>query len=132
MWKQHSTGSDIAAVLGVTRNAVMGQLRRMKLLGFRRKAQAEANKTRPKLRVVKVKKEVITAPVLNPEDYKCTILQVNDNKCRWPRDDGWSCGMPTEEGTPYCTPHCRVAYMPSKPRSSGGFHWRAKKSAKVA
>lgn len=41
LWKTNHTGAEIARLLGKTRNAVMGKLKRIKLLGTRKTTMSE-------------------------------------------------------------------------------------------
>lgn len=51
-----------------------------------------------------------------------TVLDLNDSRCRWPRDVpsgvfSWTfCGARPEAGTPYCSFHARIAYQAPQPR----------------
>ncbi|WP_454629620.1 GcrA family cell cycle regulator [Bradyrhizobium cenepequi] len=50
-----------------------------------------------------------------------SLLDLRDRDCKWPVGDPASpdfffCGGPTSEGSPYCAPHCRVAYTDAAQR----------------
>ena len=52
-----------------------------------------------------------------------TVLTITERMCKWPigdpgADDFRFCARRTEEEEPYCTAHSRVAYQPSRRRSS--------------
>jgi GcrA cell cycle regulator len=56
-----------------------------------------------------------------PLGQRCTLLELNENKCRWPiGDPGTSefffCGGAPVDGAPYCGYHARVAYQPPAAR----------------
>jgi GcrA cell cycle regulator len=57
-----------------------------------------------------------------PLKQRCTLVELNDHRCRWPVGDVGSpgfffCGGETIEGQPYCGEHCRRAFDPrSVPR----------------
>ncbi|MBV9260712.1 MAG: GcrA cell cycle regulator, partial [Pseudolabrys sp.] len=56
-----------------------------------------------------------------PIEQRKTLLQLNDATCRWPVGDPGStdfffCGGTSNEGSPYCTYHSRVAYQPASER----------------
>ena len=123
---------DIAADLGVSRNAVIGKLSRLNLTrenssDARRPAQkntakADRLKTTPKLQY-----ELLQAlygeaqPVAEDEpirnDARCSLLELSEEKCRWPIStpgalDFCFCGSMPVEGLPYCAGHTRLAYRP--------------------
>jgi hypothetical protein len=50
-----------------------------------------------------------------PEDQRLSLLQLNENTCKWPigdplTPDFYFCGQHSEEGKPYCDFHSRRAY----------------------
>jgi GcrA cell cycle regulator len=56
-----------------------------------------------------------------PLGQRCTLLQLNDDKCHWPigdpgQPDFYFCGGKTATSTPYCGYHGRVAYQPPAAR----------------
>jgi GcrA cell cycle regulator len=56
-----------------------------------------------------------------PLGQRCTLLELNDEKCHWPigdpgQPDFFFCGGKTNAGTPYCGYHGRVAYQPPAAR----------------
>ena len=56
-----------------------------------------------------------------PIGQRCSLLELNESKCRWPIGDPGSvefffCGGPPVEGLPYCNYHSRVAYQPATAR----------------
>ena len=59
-----------------------------------------------------------------PLEQRKTLLQLNEDTCRWPIGDPGSgdfffCGGEIANELPYCTYHCRVAYQPaSRPARS--------------
>ncbi len=53
-----------------------------------------------------------------PVGQRCTLLELNDHKCRWPigepaAADFFFCGGKPMAGTPYCGYHTRLAYQPA-------------------
>jgi GcrA cell cycle regulator len=56
-----------------------------------------------------------------PIEQRKTLLQLSDATCRWPVGDPGStdfffCGGNSNEGSPYCSYHSRVAYQPASDR----------------
>jgi|AACY02.16.fsa_nt_gi Uncharacterized protein conserved in bacteria len=87
LWKQGKSAREIAEIMGggLTRNAVIGKANR---IGLRAAA------ARPK-------------QAQDPEN--------TGQGCQWPighpgAQDFHFCGAPREQGRPYCSPHCAVAY----------------------
>lgn len=46
-----------------------------------------------------------------------TLLELDDNKCRWPFGDGpfTFCGCAVRDESPYCDTHHAIAYVPPRP-----------------
>ena len=56
-----------------------------------------------------------------PIGQRCSILDLNNNKCRWPIGDPslpdfFFCGGNTVGNMPYCAHHGRIAYQPAADR----------------
>jgi GcrA cell cycle regulator len=56
-----------------------------------------------------------------PIGQRCSILDLNNHKCRWPIGDPslpdfFFCGGKTVGGMPYCGYHSRIAYQPAADR----------------
>jgi GcrA cell cycle regulator len=122
---------QIAAAIGVSRNAVIGKLTRLNLTREkkvkappRKAAAAAAARGRggpvPRFRAQLLK--VLTsepepaatdAPIHN--GHCCSLFELSKEKCRWPistpgADDFCFCGNPPVKGLPYCPGHTRLAY----------------------
>lgn len=164
LWMEGLSASQIAGVLGegVTRNAVIGKVHRLKLSGrakpassaprvrtaprpaARRVASPSAGrsmsggsslggmmKSRPMsggggihgATALKISEEFETeayiAPqaqeLFIPEDQRLTLLQLNEQTCKWPIGDPllpdfYFCGQHSGDGRPYCEFHARRAY----------------------
>jgi GcrA cell cycle regulator len=57
------------------------------------------------------------------EGRGCTLLELNQGRCRWPIStpgaaDFCFCGNAPVEGLPYCPGHARIAYRPAGRRSA--------------
>ena len=94
MWDTGLSASEIGRRLGITKNAVVGKVRRLDLP--MRRAPAP----------VKIEVNVVT------------LDRLGTNMCSWPVGDPGSedfrfCGEPAVPGKPYCQPHCKIAYVAS-------------------
>jgi GcrA cell cycle regulator len=103
------SASQIAAQLGVTRNAVMGKLGRLgvaKTMG-RPGLKRERVHFRP---YVTIPTAVTVALAELPRVYGAvTLAELNNKNCHWPLEPGF-CGAEAIDGKPYCGHHSRVAY----------------------
>jgi GcrA cell cycle regulator len=142
LWNEGLSASQIAAELGgITRNAVIGKVHRLGLSGRAkspasvapraRKPRASAallRVARPTLRgntalarlpayEVDYEPEPENTAAIVPIGQRCTLLELNESKCRWPigdpgAPDFFFCGGKAVENLPYCAHHSRIAYQP--------------------
>jgi GcrA cell cycle regulator len=133
---------EIAADIGVSRNAVIGKLSRLNLTRGRTvddrqvcdkgHAAPRARKAVPRLQyemLATIYGETDAAATSGPIDAgnRCSLLELSDNRCRWPistpgAEDFCFCGNTAPEGQPYCSGHSRLAYKPSpRPRLARGY-----------
>jgi GcrA cell cycle regulator len=131
------TCSQIAAQIGVTRNAVIGKIHRLGLSPGRpagaavRACPPRARQPRPAsqqrrlLRLMWSEGAPVAdaAPALTAVDsaQPCSLLDLDRGKCRWPLNgpacDGGTgdfvfCGNAAVDGFSYCAGHARMAYRP--------------------
>jgi GcrA cell cycle regulator len=125
------TCSQIAAEIGVTRNAVIGKISRLGLaLGRRRGAipgMMRARRTRTPSspsRMVRILRAVAEAPAQSftaieappvESTRRCSLLDLAGGGCRWPLGDPRTadfgfCGNDAIAGFSYCAGHLRMAY----------------------
>ena len=123
---------EIAADIGVSRNAVIGKLSRLNLTRGRSSderrldrslAQARAPRAVPRLQyemLATIYGESDTREFTGPIDdgNRCSLLELSENRCRWPistpgEDDFCFCGNSAPDGQSYCAGHSRLAYRPN-------------------
>jgi GcrA cell cycle regulator len=124
---------QIAAEIGVSRNAVIGKLSR---LGLSRDkpggGEARAKKPRERrgrpvprlqyemLRQVYDEAAFADAPVVS--EHRCSLFELSKERCRWPVNaeaEAFSfCGNTPLAGMPYCSGHTRLAYRSLARRAS--------------
>ncbi|APZ53310.1 GcrA family cell cycle regulator [Salipiger abyssi] len=52
---------------------------------------------------------------------KLTLMELTERTCKWPvgdpaTEDFWFCGLPVQQGKPYCDAHVGVAFQPMSSR----------------
>lgn len=126
---------QIAADIGVSRNAVIGKLSRLNLtrgrvVGERRDSQQASRKGAPTSRrqngsprlQYQILKAVFAAaaPAIEAEPindgHRCSLFELSERRCRWPintpgHEDFCFCGNQPVDGMPYCAGHSRLAYQ---------------------
>lgn len=123
---------EIAADIGVSRNAVIGKLSRLNLTRGRttdeRKLERSLAPPRGSRAVPRLQYEmlaniygetdarVVTGPI--DEANRCSLLELSENRCRWPistpgEEDFCFCGNSAPDGQTYCAGHNRLAYRPN-------------------
>jgi GcrA cell cycle regulator len=123
---------EIAADIGVSRNAVIGKLSRLNLTRGRSSderrldrgfAQGRAPRAVPRLQYEMLATiygegdaPVVTGPI--DDGNRCSLLELSENRCRWPistpgEDDFCFCGNSAPDGQSYCAGHSRLAYRPN-------------------
>lgn len=121
--------SQIAAEIGITRNAVIGKIHRLGLAPGRPAARP-ARACPPRARRPRLSPQrrflhlfAAEAPCIGEEagiapidaTHRCTLLDLAQDKCRWPIGDpcetGFAfCGNDAVTGFSYCAGHARMAY----------------------
>ena len=123
---------EIAADIGVSRNAVIGKLSRLNLRRDesgheRRPARKKAAKGQRSKATPRLQYQMLVALYAEPQpdvdddtipdQHRCSLLELSEAKCRWPIStpgaaDFCFCGNLPVEGLPYCVGHTRLAYRP--------------------
>ncbi len=127
------TSSQIAAEIGVTRNAVIGKIHRLGLCPVRapgglgrpcspRSRGEGAARRRPLLQILFCDRprvaDATTGPVQSAQPR--SLLELAKDQCRWPLGEGAVvfCGNEAIAGVPYCAGHARMAYrVPAQRRA---------------
>jgi GcrA cell cycle regulator len=127
---------EIAATIGVSRNAVIGKISRLNLkrdkdrmvvrTGKPERAGEARPRGAPRLRQILLKAyparpdaAVVEEPIHN--GHTCSLFELGKDTCRWPistpgAHDFCFCGNPPIDGLPYCPGHSRLAYRVSAAR----------------
>jgi GcrA cell cycle regulator len=136
------TCRQIAADIGVSRNAVIGKLSRLNLTrgrggGAERsdppkdRARTRARRAGPReqYRMLVATFADVESPIVSEvldNSKQCSLLDLDDSRCRWPIDTPdpsqvCFCGNSPIKGLPYCPGHSRMAYRStSAPRLASG------------
>jgi GcrA cell cycle regulator len=121
---------EIAATIGVSRNAVIGKISRLNLkrdkdrmvrTGRPERSTGDARpRGAPRLRQILLQAypahteaAVTDEPIHN--GHTCSLFELGTDTCRWPistpgAHDFCFCGNPPIDGLPYCAGHSRLAY----------------------
>jgi GcrA cell cycle regulator len=135
-WGEGLSASQCAKELGgLTRNAVIGKVRRLGLPDRATKQRASFTrgprvKPEPRPKIVRTKR--ITSEIwadlpteaVNELPRPAKVFQLadlEDGQCRYPfgdpqHSDFGFCGCKKVDGLPYCKEHARVAFQPPQPR----------------
>jgi GcrA cell cycle regulator len=133
------TCSQIAAEIGVTRNAVIGKIHRLGLSPAR-PAGAPARSCPPRVRSPRLSPssrlfrlidaqtrggaaDASAEPAPIDSAQRCSLLEIAQDKCHWPIGDPHAedfafCGNEAVTGFSYCAGHARMAYrVPARRRA---------------
>jgi GcrA cell cycle regulator len=144
LWSDGLSASQIAAELGgITRNAVIGKVHRLGLSGRAKSTSSTAprqRKPRAPSHMLRIGRSAIRGNTALAQAYEIeadiepelienvipigqrrTILELNDQTCRWPVGDPgggdfFFCGGHALASLPYCAYHSRIAYQPAADR----------------
>ena len=123
--EKHLSAGEIAIMLHVTRNTIIGLVHRagIKLAksgavgGPRQEYKSRKAQPVPRLPRGSFPMIVPDAPLPEPDivpDNAIGIMELTQGKCRWPYVGTTTryCGGESIEGLPYCPGHARLAYVP--------------------
>jgi GcrA cell cycle regulator len=120
--------AEIAREIGVTRNAVIGKISRLKLtrvkdaMALQRERRLSPGVQRPR---IVTQHQILMALRAAPQPtaqeatlgnaHRCTLMELGHGKCRWPLNEPGTdafcfCGDAPVAGLPYCPSHARIAY----------------------
>ena len=130
---------EIAADIGVSRNAVIGKLSRLNLTrdkagdpparknaGTAPAARASPRRQYAMLAAAYAAPGAPAEPEPIDDARRCSLFELSEARCRWPIStpgaaDFCFCGNTPLDGLPYCSGHSRLAYRPgSRPRVARG------------
>lgn len=138
MWLGGNSASEIAAVLDVTRNAVIGKANRMGLSGRqspikgkkggKKTAAKKAVKGKAKSKAKTIKGVKAKSKAKEKEEEVVDenkvfgLLDLNERTCRWPfndprNEDFYFCGKACTPGLIYCDEHRAMAYQQGTSRA---------------
>ena len=145
LWAEGLSASQIAREMGegVTRNAIIGKVHRLKLSGRATPSRPPRPRAKPapKARVAAKSPSVQTrqqpsanpappvAPPLEPKPLPsgeyATVLTLTNHICKWPIGDPATpefrfCGRRSRTGSPYCDTHAAQAYQPQSRKRRRG------------
>ena len=119
---------EIAAAIGVSRNAVIGKLARLQLTRGPVRAEPRPGKTareRSRKSIPRLQYQMLQTVYEDPQpaldaiasDHRCSLFELSNERCRWPistpgAEDFCFCGNTPADGMPYCLGHTRLAYRP--------------------
>lgn len=128
LWKKGYSGSQIGKVVGITRNAVMGRVFRLRKAGVdvdSRTVEAvqkyeEVKKNYRKPRVALPKKEAEQQELT----YGIPFQRLVSGACRYVINEGSAanyifCGLPADMGA-YCKHHYKLCYVPVERKKDRG------------
>lgn len=141
MWDKGMTTGQIAKVLGVTKNSIIGKVHRLCLTArpspIKKSTNSEKKDTKPakieknttkkakttapkaekvKEVVIEKKEEVTKVETPTIEELNIPLIKLDNHTCRWPlgdpRDEDFCfCGKKIKTGQTYCEEHSAVAYV---------------------
>jgi GcrA cell cycle regulator len=125
LWTDGKSSSQIAAVIGRSRNSVIGRVSRLRGEGKPLQVRGRVLPPVRKPRVTPSKPTLVVTPVGKTKASPAvgslvqSLLNLRHDQCRWPLD-GVFCDEVREEGRPYCAHHRKMSFRPAPPRKERG------------
>jgi GcrA cell cycle regulator len=128
LWLEKTlSASEIASEFGVTRNAVLGKVFRLGLIGTRKPNRhpnaPTGRQPRPRIRTWKPPRSTTVEPTLDDETMQeflaLDFSELTPKTCRYPHGEAVPyefCGQPVRDGSPYCAHHHAIVYIPASNR----------------
>jgi GcrA cell cycle regulator len=129
------TCSQIAAAIGVSRNAVIGKIHRLGLSSGRpagasarancppraRHSRGPTQRRLLRLAYARAPLDEILSAIVVISTHPCSLIDIDAHQCRWPIGDPAStnflfCGNDAIAGFTYCVGHARMAYRTTASR----------------
>ena len=133
LWDKGLTANEIAKVLGVTKNAIVGKVHRLCLKARPSPIKPKGEETDAEIaksedivveEIEETEIEVLPEAVAEPEvsvsqsetGAKIRLVDLDSHTCRWPigdpRDEDFGfCGKKVRTGQTYCDEHAAMAYV---------------------
>jgi GcrA cell cycle regulator len=130
LWlEQKLSASQLAGVFGVTRNAILGKVFRLGLIGTRKpNTHPDPERHRETRWAPKPASKPQSKPTpiltddIDMQDEQAflgiKLFNLTKKQCRYPHGEAVPyafCGQPIREGSSYCPHHHRLAYHPAQP-----------------
>ena len=116
LFREGLTCESMAAVMGLTKGAIVGRLHRLDLYREHRQGPRKARKKKPS----PWKPQGQRAPPCAPLGQSAELLRLNPDGCRWGvaeivKHRHLFCGMPRFNGSSYCERHWRRSLGRGRP-----------------
>ena len=129
LWAQGLTANEIAKILGVTKNSIVGKVHRLCLPARPSPIKSKGSdvtttteavsavSTEPSSQKAAESKAVTSAPKSPaPKGENIRLVELDSHTCRWPigdpRDEDFCfCGKKVRTGQTYCDEHSQMAYV---------------------
>lgn len=131
LWDKGLTANEIAKVLGVTKNAIVGKVHRLCLKARPSPIKTKGEETEDAANlfetgivqknieasadegVAALPQETVPTPIIGD---KIKLVELDSHTCRWPvgdprEDDFGFCGKKVRTGQTYCDEHAAMAYV---------------------
>ena len=129
LWTQGLTGTEIANLLSLTRNTVLGTVHRLRMkglaleerkgmTGFKVKKPRPLIIKKPKKAIRKAAKKIICEPIVENNKTPIGLLDLRYNSCRFIVEQGnvettKYCNAEISRSS-YCAEHYNLCYVPSR------------------